>query len=51
MIRTAGAIVQYENALARGKDISELKVIRGMSQFPNPAPRAGITTKNTIIKA
>jgi hypothetical protein len=47
----AGVTVQKLRAFIRGKAMSFLKHIRGISQFPNPAPSTGITTKKTMIKA
>jgi hypothetical protein len=51
IISIAGNTVHNLRAFIRGKAISLLILRGGRSQFPNPAPRTGITTKNTIIKA
>jgi len=51
IIVIAGSTVQNLRAFIRGKAMSLLSLKKGRSQLPNPAPRTGITTKNTIIKA
>lgn len=48
---SAGVTTQNLSAFIRGNAISFLKHMKGISQFPNPAPRTGITTNKTMINA
>ena len=51
IMHSADKIIQNLRAFIRGNVMSLLNVIRGINQFPNPAPRTGMTTKKTIRKA
>lgn len=48
---SAGGRSQKLRAFMRGKAISGAAIIMGISQFPNPPIRTGITRKKIIIKA
>lgn len=51
MSRRAGARNQKLMLFRRGKAMSGLPSIRGMSQLPKPPMRTGITMKKIMIKA
>jgi len=46
-----GGSIQNLKLFIRGNAISGAEIIRGISQFPNPPIRIGITKKKIIIKA
>ena len=51
MMVIAGITVHNLSAFIRGKAMSLLRLKNGRSQLPKPAPRTGMTTKKTIMKA
>lgn len=51
MRKKEGGKSQNLRLLRRGKAISGAPIIRGISQFPNPPIKIGITKKKIIIKA